>query len=167
MEVATVTDLGKYEPARPMIDQYIAGERALIGLLLDIQDEFNFLPQPVLTAVAEEAGVPLSHLYGLATFYDAFSLTAQGRNHVKCCTGTACVVRGSRAILSELVTELGIGPGDVTDGDAFSLEVVHCFGACAHGPILVTGEEYHGYVTSVKVREIIGTLRKADEEARG
>lgn len=164
MEAATVTDLGKYEAARLIIDQYIAGEKTLIGMLLDIQDEFNFIPQTVLTAIAEETGLPLAHLYGVVTYYDGFSLTAQGRNHIKCCTGTACVVRGSRAILTELVIEMGINPGEVTDDDAFSLEAVHCFGACAHGPILVTGEEYHGYVTSAKVREIIGKLRRADEE---
>jgi NADH-quinone oxidoreductase subunit E len=165
MEVATVTDLGKYEAARLIIDQYIGGEKTLIGMLLGVQEEFNFLPQTVLTAIAEETGIPLAHLYGLATFYDGFSLTAQGRNHIKCCTGTACVVRGSRTILAELITEIGVSPGEVTDDNAFSLEAVHCFGACAHGPILITGEEYHGYVTSAKAREIVQKLRKTDEEA--
>lgn len=164
MEAATVTDLENYEAARLIIDQYITGEKTLIGMLLDIQDEFNFIPQTVLTAIAEETGLPLAHLYGVVTYYDGFSLTAKGRNHIKCCTGTACVVRGSRAILTELVIEMGINPGEVTDDDAFSLEAVHCFGACAHGPILVTGDEYHGYVTSAKAREIIGKLRRADEE---
>ncbi|MCP4230496.1 MAG: NAD(P)H-dependent oxidoreductase subunit E [bacterium] len=166
MAVATVTDLGKYEEARVFIDQYIIGEKALIGMLLDIQDEFNFLPQIVLTAIAEETGIPLARLYGVVTYYDGFSLTAQGRNHVKCCTGTACVVRGSRSIVTDLITELSIRPGEVTDDGAFSLEAVHCFGACAHGPILVTGEDYHGLVTSAKTREIIGELRRADEEAK-
>ena len=160
METATV-DL---EPVRPLVDAYITGEKVLIELLLDVQEMYNFLPQGVLEFVAEEAKVPIGRLYSLATFYSAFSLTPKGRNHIKCCTGTACVVRGSRAILTNLVEELGIGPGDVTEDGAFSLEVVHCLGACALGPILVTGEEYHGHVTQPKVREIVNELRKADQE---
>lgn len=166
MEAVAITDLGKYEAARPIIDRYVAGEKSLMGMLLDIQDEFNFLPEAVLLAVAEETGIPLAHLYGLATFYDGFSLKARGRNHIECCTGTACVVRGARTILTELVTELGISPGGLTDDSAFSLETVHCFGACAHGPILVAGGEYYGYVTQAKAREIVEKLRKSQKEAR-
>jgi len=161
LETATV-DL---EPVKPLVDAYIMGEKVLIELLLDVQESYNFLPQKVLEFIAEEANVPIGRLYSLATFYSAFSLTPKGRNHLKCCTGTACVVRGSRAILTNLVGELGIGPGDVTDDGAFSLEVVHCLGACALGPIVVTGEEYHGHVTQPKVREIVNAIRKADTQS--
>jgi NADH-quinone oxidoreductase subunit E len=160
LETTTTIDL---DPIKPLIDSYITGDSPLIDLLLDVQDEYNYLPQDALNFIADEGNVPIGRLYSLATFYSAFTLTPKGRNHLKCCTGTACVVRGSRTIVTDLISELGIRPGEVTEDGAFSIEVVHCLGACALGPIVVAGEEYHGHITTPKVKELIGTLRKEDE----
>ncbi|MCK4595077.1 NAD(P)H-dependent oxidoreductase subunit E [bacterium] len=157
----TVLDL---EPVRPLIESYRSGEKTIIELMLDIQGVYNYLPREVVEFVAEEAGVPISILYSLATFYSAISLTPRGRNHIRCCIGTACVVRGSQFVLENLKRELGIESGEVTEDGAFSLEEVHCLGACALGPIITRGEKFYGHVTKSRVREIINTLRRADQE---
>jgi NADH-quinone oxidoreductase subunit E len=157
LETATVD----VEPVRPLVDAYITGEKALIEMLLDVQEEYNFLPQDVLTFIAEEGNIPISRLFSLATFYSAFSLTPKGKNHVRVCTGTACIVRGARSILESLVGELGIAPGEVTEDGEFSIETVHCLGACALGPVVVTGESYHGHMNSVKATDLIKQLREA------
>ncbi len=153
------------ERAEELVAGFAGKEASVTELLLDIQDEFNYVPEKVLEMVSEKLHVPLEHLLGVVTFYNAFTTAPKGRNHIKVCTGTACVVRGSRAILETVISELGIGPGEVTEDGAFSIESVHCFGTCAHGPVVVTAKDFYGYVTQAKATDIIAAIKKADEEA--
>jgi NADH:ubiquinone oxidoreductase subunit E len=152
------------ELARPLVENYNRGELSLVGLLLGVQDIYYYLPREAVEFIARQTGVPLSTIYSLATFYSAISLEPKGRNHIRCCVGTACMVRGSRFVLDDLTRELGIRPGEVTEDGAFSLEEVHCLGACALGPVITRGDKFYGHVTKARVREVIGALRKADGE---
>jgi len=147
------------ERAETVVENFRQREAGLIELLLDIQDEFNYIPEKVLLMASEKLEVPLERLLGAATFYNAFSTTPKGRNHLKVCTGTACIVRGSRSILDTVIEELAIEPGETTDDGAFSLENVHCLGACALGPIVVVNEEYHGHMTTKKTAEVVRQVK--------
>jgi NADH-quinone oxidoreductase subunit E len=120
-------------------------------VLQDAQKHFRYLPQETLEAVARRMKLPIGQIYGVATFYKAFSLTPKGRHHVCVCTGTACHVRQARVIIEKLVTELGIHPGETTADLEYSLETVNCLGACALGPLVTMDEEYHGNMTAPKV----------------
>jgi NADH-quinone oxidoreductase subunit E len=152
-------DIGK---AELLVENFRQRQGSLIELLLDIQDEFNYVPEPVLTLASERLAVPLERLLGAATFYNAFSTTPKGRFHVKVCTGTACVVRGARSVLETVIGGLNIGPGEVTDNGAYSLESVHCVGACALGPVVVVGGEYHGHMTTKKAAGILSDLKQKE-----
>ena len=153
------------ERAETLVENFRQREAGLIELLLDIQDEFNYIPEKVIVLAAEELSIPLERLLGAATFYNAFTTTPKGRHHVKVCTGTACIVRGSRSIFETVIEKLGVEPGETTDDGAFSLENVHCLGACALGPIVVVNDEYHGHMTTKKTSELIGKVKaKAAEE---
>jgi len=123
--------------------------------LQDIQDEFGYLPKDALCRVAERVGVPLIQVYGVATFFKAFSLKPRGRHLVTVCMGTACYVRGAPAVLEELKRLLGIKPGETTDDMEFTLETVNCLGACALGPVVVVDDVYHEKVTPEKVEKIL------------
>jgi NADH-quinone oxidoreductase subunit E len=147
------------EHAETVVENFRQREAGLIELLLDIQDEFNYIPEKVLLMASERLEVPLERLLGAATFYNAFSTTPKGRNHLKVCTGTACIVRGSRSILDTVIEQLAIEPGETTDDGAFSLENVHCLGACALGPIVVVNEEYHGHMTTKKTSEVVKKVK--------
>jgi NADH:ubiquinone oxidoreductase subunit E len=152
------------EHAETLVENFRQRDGRVIELLLDVQDEFNYVPESVLEMISERLEIPLERLLGTVTFYNAFSTAPQGRSHVKVCTGTACVVRGARSILEAVVDELGVDPGESTEDGAFSLESVHCFGNCAHGPTIAVGDEYYGHVTLTKAREIVAALKKAEEE---
>jgi NADH-quinone oxidoreductase subunit E len=153
------------ERAETLVEDFRHREAGLVELLLDIQDEFSFVPEKVLFLASEKLDIPLERLLGVATFYNAFTTTPKGRNHVKVCTGTACIVRGSRSIFETVIETLGVGPGETTDDGAFSLENVHCLGACALGPIVVVNDDYHGHMTTKKTSELIGKVKaKAAEE---
>jgi NADH-quinone oxidoreductase subunit E len=152
------------ERAETLVEDFRRKDAGLIELLLDIQDEFNYLPEKVILMAAEKLNVPLEKLLGAATFYNAFTTTPKGRNHVKVCTGTACVVRGSRSILETVIEVLGIEPGETTEDEAFSIENVHCVGACALGPVVVVNDQYHGHMTVKKVSSLLAGVKSKEAE---
>ena len=137
---------------------------SLISVLLGIQETYNYLPEEALVAVSEKMDVPLMDIYGVATFYRAFSLEPRGRHTVTLCTGTACHVRGAGRIVDAVSNELNVNPGETTEDLAFTLENVNCLGCCAIGPITVVDGEYYGQMTSQKTLSLLKKIRKADEK---
>ncbi len=121
---------------------------SLIMILQDIQKEYRYLPCEALKQAAEYLQLPLSKVFSVATFYNAFSLNPKGEKVVRVCMGTACHIRGAGLILDQISNHLGIKAGETTEDGKFSLEVVACVGACAMAPVVIVNEEYHG---SVKV----------------
>jgi len=147
------------ERAETLVENFRQGDAGLVELLLDIQDEFNYVPEKVLVMISEKLNVPLERLLGVASFYAAFTTTPKGRNHVKVCTGTACIVRGSRSIFEAVIDELGVEPGETTEDGEFSMENIHCLGACAIGPTVVINDVYHGYLTPEKATRLIQEIK--------
>jgi len=127
----------------------------LISILEDIQADYSYLPEEALRIVSEKTGRSLVDIYGVATFYKAFSLRPRGKHLISACLGTACHVRGGRAVASEFQRQLGIKPGETTSDHLITLETVHCLGACALGPIVVADGHYFSSVDQNRVREII------------
>jgi len=127
----------------------------LVGILQDIQAENGYLAKELLAETSQALDVPLSRVYSVATFFKAFSLTPRGRHLINVCMGTACHVRGSDKVLAEMEKELGIKNGENTADLKFTLETVNCVGACALGPMVIIGEDYHGEMTPDKVNEVL------------
>lgn len=144
-----------------IVGRYKASRDSLISILQDIQSEYHYLPEEALRRVASILELPDIQVYGVATFFRAFSLKPRGEHIVTVCLGTACHVRSAPAVLDELKRQLGIEPGDTTDDMNFTLETVNCLGACALGPIVVIDGNYHGEMTPGKVKDILKKRRKA------
>ena len=140
-------------------------ENGIISILENIQDEFGYLPEEALRAVADETGHPLIDIYGVATFYKSFSLKPRGKYFITACEGTACHVRGSQRILGKIEKGLDIKVGETTKDNLFTLEAVNCLGACALGPIIVVNGEYHGNMTVGKTEALFNKLKKQEENA--
>jgi len=138
-----------------LFSRYSRHSSALLGLLLDLQDEYNYLPKKALKEVAAYLGVTLSQVYSVATFYKSLTLKPRGRHIIKVCLGTACHLRGAPQVLTELENILGITPGGTTEDLKFSLETVNCLGACALAPVMVIDDQTYGEVTPNRVQEII------------
>jgi NADH-quinone oxidoreductase subunit E len=119
-----------------------------LPILEDIQREFNYLPRQALELVAKRLAIPPGHVYQLATFFKAFSLSPKGEHQCKVCLGTACHVKGGALILETLEKELKVKAGATTADGKFSLEGVRCLGACALAPIVVMDNQPHGQMTS-------------------
>jgi len=144
------------EPTLKIIDTHSKGNQTgLISILEDIQAEYSYLPEEALRLVAQRTGRSLVDIYGVATFYRAFSLKPRGRHLVSVCLGTACHVRGGQMIASEFSRQLGIKPGETTPDHLITYETVNCLGACALGPIVVVDGHYFSNVSQNRVKEII------------
>ena len=128
---------------------------ALIAVLQDVHAEYNHLPEGCLDVIAREMGVPIASVYGVATFFRAFSFKPRGRHLATVCMGTACHVRGATSLLAEAEERLGVSPGETTRDRNFTLETVNCLGCCAVGPLVVVDGEYHGEMTPKRVESVL------------
>ncbi|MFH0977421.1 MAG: NADH-quinone oxidoreductase subunit NuoE [Spirochaetota bacterium] len=138
-----------------IVEKHQCDKNALLAMLQDIQEDFNYLPKEALIAAGKALDIPITRVYEVATFYTAFSLKPRGKHIVKICLGTACHVRGASAIQDKMEQLLCIKPGETTRDKKYSLETVNCVGACALGPVVVIDKEYHGQMTMAKVDKII------------
>ncbi|MBW1732819.1 MAG: NAD(P)H-dependent oxidoreductase subunit E [Deltaproteobacteria bacterium] len=138
-----------------IIDKYQGEASSLIQVLLEIQNENNWLPKDALKRVSEKLDVPLTRIQHIATFYKAFSLVPKGRHGIHICMGTACHVRGATRILEKVQGLTGIRPGETDLDFRFSLETVNCLGCCALGPVMEIDGKAHGKMTTAEVADII------------
>ena len=141
-----------------IFDDYPPKDKSsLIPLLQDIQSIYGFLPEDALQEIADFVGLPLSRVYGVATFYNQFRLIPLGENVIKVCRGTACHVKNSSNILYAIESTLNIKAGETSRDKKFSIEVVNCIGACSIAPVITVNDEYFGRLT---VKEIPAILKK-------
>jgi NADH:ubiquinone oxidoreductase subunit E len=127
----------------------------LIMIIQEIQRRYNYLPDPALKYLAISIGVPLSQIYGVATFYSTFSLEPRGRNIISICLGTACHVRGGERVRERIEGSLNLKDGETTDDMRFTLETVRCIGCCSLGPVVKINEDMYGNISSDQVDKII------------
>ena len=138
-----------------IIKKYDGKKEFLICILQDIQNVFEYLPRKALIHVSEKLDIPLIQVYGVATFFKAFSLVPRGGHTCTVCLGTACHVRGAEKVLDKVKRSLDIDVGETTKDMQFSLKTVNCLGACALGPMMVVDDDYHGHMTQNKVDEVL------------
>jgi len=138
-----------------ILDKYQRDRGLLVSILQDVQSEFYYLPRDVIEMVSGELAVPMSQVYGVATFFKAFSLKPRGRHLINVCLGTACHVRGAARIQDKLQRDLDIMPGETTKDARFTLESVNCVGACALGPMVIVDGKYHGQMNTDKVDSVL------------
>ncbi|MDR0628878.1 MAG: NAD(P)H-dependent oxidoreductase subunit E [Treponema sp.] len=138
---------------------------SIIPILQGVQEKYNYLPQEIFPYIAEKLKVSEARIYGVATFYENFSLQPKGKFIIKVCDGTACHVRKSIPNLEQFRKELGLSEKKITTDDlGFTVQTVACLGACSLAPALMVStsgapDKVHANVTPKQVSEIINELR--------
>jgi len=127
-----------------IVEKYNGNREALLMIMQDVSDMYNYVPPEVVPFLVEKLGVRKSLIYSVATFYKTISLEPRGKYIVNVCTGTACHVRGADKIMDALEGHLHIKEGETTDDLLFTLEGVRCIGCCASGPVITVNQETHG-----------------------
>jgi NADH-quinone oxidoreductase subunit E len=143
------------EKVGQVLQKYQHDKSLLVDILQDIQAETGYLPKEVLEETGHGLDIPMSRVYSVATFFKAFSLKPRGRHLINVCMGTACHVRGAVKVLEEIEQELKVKTGETTPDLRFTLETVNCVGACALGPMVIIGEDYHGEMTPDTVSSVL------------
>jgi bidirectional [NiFe] hydrogenase diaphorase subunit len=131
---------------------------SLLEVLNTAQETFGYLSEDLLIYISRHLKVPMSQIYGVATFYHLFSFEPLGENNSVICTGTACHVKGSWEIVEELSNQFNVENGGTTKDGFFSLTTARCLGSCGLAPVIVLNGKVGGKQTpesaTEKVREI-------------
>jgi len=151
-----------YDLVEAIIQRYDRNPSNLIMILQDLQTEYGYLSAEVIAKVAKKIRIPQSQIYSVATFYKSFSLKPRGKHRIDICEGTACHIRGASVLMSQAIEKLKVKSGETTDDGNFTLNSVHCVGACAMAPVVVIDGSYHGNITSVQLAKEIEHCRATE-----
>lgn len=132
---------------------------SMMPALQTAQEIYGYLPIEVQKIVAEELGVSLEEVFGVATFYSQFSLNPKGEHAVAVCLGTACYVKGSGDVFNKLAAELGLSDGATTSDGKFSLCSTRCIGCCGLAPVMTIGDDVYGKLTPADIPGILAKYR--------
>lgn len=145
----------RVEALQRVIDELRDEPGALMPIMQRAQDIFGYLPEDVQKYIAKEMDIPVSDVYGVATFYAQFNLEPKGQYTISVCMGTACYVKGAQAVLDKLAEYLEVPVGATTPDGQFTLQATRCLGACGLAPVLTVNEEVYGRVTPDQVAGIL------------
>jgi len=143
------------ERLREVIAQHKGQPGATMPVLQAAQEIFGYLPEEVQIIIAEGLELPLSEIYGVASFYAQFTLNPKGKYRISLCLGTACYVKGAAAVLEAVEKKLGIKPGFITPDGKFSLDACRCIGACGLAPVMMINDDVYGRLTPDQVGAIL------------
>ncbi len=144
-----------------ILGEFEGVQKDLIHILHRVQAKIGYIPSEAVRQIARRLRISENEVYGVLTFYKAFSLEPRGQYLVTVCLGTACHVRGGVQIVEEMERKLGVKAGRTTQDKKFTLETVNCLGCCAIGPVVVVNGKYFSHVTLNKVEPIIKEYRQA------
>ena len=145
----------KFEQLQAVIDEYKDARGPLMPVMQKAQDIFGSVPFEVQNFIAEKMDIPMTDVYGVATFYSQFALEPKGEYVISVCLGTACYVRGVQAVLERLAKELDVEVGQTTKDKKFTLEATRCLGCCGLAPVMTINENVYGRITPEDVVRIL------------
>jgi len=145
----------------PLIAKYKGKKGNVIPLLQGAQDIYGFIPEATFKIISVKTGIPLSDMYGVATFYAQFRLKPVGKHIIKVCHGTACHVQNANEITESLEEALKVKDGETTEDRLFTLESVACLGCCSLAPVMMVGDQTYGKLTGNAAMKVIKNIRLA------
>ena len=151
------------ELLNPLIEKYKNKKGNLIPLLQGTQDIFGYVPRVAFDKLSKDTGIPLSEMYGVATFYAQFRLSPVGKHIIKVCHGTACHVQNAKALTTSLKETLKVDDGGTTEDGLFTLESVACLGCCSLAPVMMIGGETYGKLNGAQAVKIVKNIRISEK----
>ena len=151
------TDDKRWRVVATMMRRHGFAPHALIETLHSVQQSFGYLDEPSLRYVAEGLRLPLSKVYGVATFYHYFTLKPQGEHSCVVCIGTACYIKGAAKLLEDIEAKAHVKPGETTAGGEVSLLTARCLGSCGLAPAVVFDGQVAGKLDS---SEVLGRIEE-------
>ena len=142
-----------------VISEHKGQQGATMPVMQAAQEIYGYLPEEVQIMIADGLNIPLSEVYGIASFYAQFTLNPKGQYRISICLGTACYVKGSKDILSKVCEVLGCQPGGITPDGVFSVDATRCLGCCGLAPVMMVNDEVYGRLKPADVEEILAKYK--------
>lgn len=150
------------------LNDFIDGQKVLkdkqsqlMGVLHKTQNIFGYLPREAMDVISRKLEVPTAHIYGMATFYNYFSLQPKARFQIYLCKGTACYVAGGARILDKLKENLRINVEEVTKDGLFGINITRCLGCCGLSPVMQVNDDIYVRMVPEKVPAILAKYRRS------
>ena len=149
---------------KEIVNRYDNDTGMLIPMMQDLQAECGYLPAEQLRRLSKLLDVPVTRIYGVATFYSSFHLAPKGQHEVTLCMGTVCHLKGAWQISDAIREEFEVEPGGTTPDRLFTFQPVNCVGACALAPVMVVDGKYYDGMTPESALKVIHGLSLKEEE---
>jgi bidirectional [NiFe] hydrogenase diaphorase subunit len=138
---------------------------SLLEVLNAAQEVFGYLSRDLLIYISNQLDVPMSQVYGVATFYHLFTFEPQGVHNCIICKGTACHVKGADRLIEAISKEFSIAAGETTPDGLFSLTIARCLGSCGLAPVIVFDGQVYGKETPEAVnKRVLEAVSRSKEE---
>ena len=136
-----------------------SSEKTLLIALEEVQQEYGYISGQQMKDLAQSMNVPVSDVYGVASFYSFLSTESRGRHIIRICKSLPCYIKHSQVIIDAVQRELDIEPGETTEDGLFSFELTNCIGACDKAPAMMIDDDIYGDLTAEKISEILKTYK--------
>ncbi len=153
--MAELVSIDNLDVVKEIVSKHRDVPGCLMQILQETQEKYGYLPIELQETIAEELNIPLTEVYGVATFYSQFTLKPKGKYKIGVCLGTACYVKGSQGILDKVNEVLGTEVGDTTEDGKFSVDATRCVGACGLAPVMSINDDVYGRLTPSEVPGIL------------
>jgi NADH-quinone oxidoreductase subunit E len=158
----------KFEKVMEILEKNGNNPARLIPILQQVQEEYRYLPEEIMTFVATSLRIPPAKVFGVATFYSHFTLSPKGKYIIRICDGTACHVKRSEKLIDAMSAKLGLNAQKPTSADMmFTLETVSCLGACGLAPVVVINDNVYGQMTPEKITKILDDIKAKEAAENG
>ncbi|MGC1454798.1 MAG: NADH-quinone oxidoreductase subunit NuoE [Nitrospirota bacterium] len=120
---------------------------AAVEALNIVQRRRGWLSDESIKDVAGMLGMTPEELDAVATFYSFIFRKPVGRHVILVCDSISCWVMGYNPLLDGIMKKLGIGFGETTGDNRYTLLPISCLGACDRAPAMMVDEDLYGPVT--------------------
>ncbi|MBQ9832320.1 MAG: NAD(P)H-dependent oxidoreductase subunit E [Clostridia bacterium] len=155
MAIQAADRTAQYAELDKVIEKWKGEAGGVLPIMQHAQEIFGCVDEDVQNYISEKTGVPVTTIYGIATFYSLFTLKPKGKYTIGVCLGTACYVKGSQLVIDELSKQLNLEVGGTSEDGLFTLDATRCIGCCGLAPALMVNDEVYGRLTPADVPGII------------
>ncbi|MFC1691703.1 NADH-quinone oxidoreductase subunit NuoE [Nanoarchaeota archaeon] len=131
----------------------------LLPLLRQVQKKEGYVSEASMKKISKQTGLPISQIYGAATFYAMIHTKPQGKYVIEICNSPSCYLNNSIDVIKALEEKLQIKSGDTAKDQKFSLHIGSCIGCCNEAPAMKINSTVYGNLTKEKINEILASLK--------
>jgi len=162
----TYTEAALDEIIQRSVEHQGAQRASVIPILSEINEALGYIPIEALGKIRRQINSPEeglfltdSQLFATASFYSMFSLQPVGKHVIRFCESAPCHVVGAREVIEAIQDHLGIGIGETTPDNEWTLLTTSCIGLCSVGPVILVDDQLYGNLTPERVPEILAKVQ--------